>query len=82
VIGGRSAEDRTEAKRTLELYFFVSTILFTPKVPRPASKAACLWEKNTMGFSTSTWMLPYPSLGTKINAFPLSFKKLARRYAC
>ena len=80
VFRGRSAKDGIEPKRTLGPYSGVSTILFTPNVPSPASKAACLWEKIAMGFSTSTWILPYPSLGTKTEAFPLSFKKLARRY--
>ena len=39
--GGSSADVSTEPKRTLGPYFGVSSILFTPKVPRPARSAAC-----------------------------------------
>jgi hypothetical protein len=46
-----SAAVKIEANRTLGPNFSVSSILFMPKLPRPARKAAWRCEKKASGFS-------------------------------
>ena len=62
---GSSAVENREANLTRGPYCGVRSILFSPKFPRPAQKAACRCEKNATGFSFRTSIDPYPSRGTQ-----------------
>jgi len=64
-VAGEFGRGKQGGKSDPGPYCGVRSILFSPKFPRPAQKAACRCEKNATGFSVRTSIDPYPSRGTQ-----------------